>query len=145
AADQDQLKRNQFGGSVGGPIQKDKMFFFFSYQRTTLRFGSQTGFMYGPTYAELGKRLDGSPIYCPGSTTPVCGDWSAATPRQLVYPPMFGAQAGTPFQGNMVPISLYHPVSVAHLKYLPPGDPVTGRFNYASGSSINDYQWIARV
>ncbi len=28
------LKQNQFGGVIGGPIKKDKMFFFFSYQGT---------------------------------------------------------------------------------------------------------------
>ena len=26
-------RRNEFGGSVGGPIQKDKMFFFFSWDQ----------------------------------------------------------------------------------------------------------------
>ena len=34
---QDTLKRNQFGGSVGGPILKDKMFYFGTYQGTRIR------------------------------------------------------------------------------------------------------------
>src|SRR5437868_6810505 len=33
----DQLKRNQFGGTIGGPIIKDKTFFLTSYQGTRLR------------------------------------------------------------------------------------------------------------
>jgi hypothetical protein len=33
----DQLKRNQFGGTIGGPIKKDKVFFFIGYQGTTTR------------------------------------------------------------------------------------------------------------
>ena len=27
-----ELRQNQFGGSIGGPIQKDKAFFFFDYE-----------------------------------------------------------------------------------------------------------------
>ncbi|MCX6611057.1 MAG: TonB-dependent receptor, partial [Acidobacteria bacterium] len=33
------LKQNQFGGNLGGPVRKDKTFFFFSYQGTRQRNG----------------------------------------------------------------------------------------------------------
>ena len=33
----DQLKRNQFGGTIGGPIRRDKTFFFAGFQGTRLR------------------------------------------------------------------------------------------------------------
>jgi hypothetical protein len=37
AASPDQLKRNQFGGVIGGPIRRDKLFFFAGYQGTLVR------------------------------------------------------------------------------------------------------------
>jgi hypothetical protein len=37
AASRDQLKRTQFGGTLGGPVIKDRTFFFFGYQGTRIR------------------------------------------------------------------------------------------------------------
>ena len=37
ASPRDDLKRNQFGGTIGGPIQKDKLFFFLGWQDTIQR------------------------------------------------------------------------------------------------------------
>ncbi|MBV8904971.1 MAG: carboxypeptidase regulatory-like domain-containing protein, partial [Acidobacteriia bacterium] len=37
AASRDTLKRNQFGGTIGGPVKKNKLFFFFGFQDTLTR------------------------------------------------------------------------------------------------------------
>jgi len=37
------LKNNQFGGSIGGPIIKDKLFYFLTYERQKFIIGNQTG------------------------------------------------------------------------------------------------------
>jgi len=49
----DTLHRNQFGGSVGGPIFKDKLFFFANYQGTRASTASTTNTAYTPTAAML--------------------------------------------------------------------------------------------
>ena len=41
APKQDTLKRNQYGGSIGGPILKDKLFYFGTYQGTRIRSAAQ--------------------------------------------------------------------------------------------------------
>ena len=49
----DPLKRNQFGGYLGGPIQKDKAFFFFNYQQTNASTLTGTNTTFTPTAAFL--------------------------------------------------------------------------------------------
>ena len=53
AAGSDGLKRNQFGGVIGGRIVKDKLFFFLGYQGTTIRQNLVNQTAYVPTAAEL--------------------------------------------------------------------------------------------
>jgi len=124
ATSPDTLKRNQFGFSVGGPVLKDKLFWFGSWQRTTFRYGSDSNIAFGPTAAELD------------------GDWSGSvTPGTQLTNPL----TGQAFPGNRVPVSDYAPVSLKLLTLVPKGDPVTGQFNYLMKQLQNDDQYVARV
>jgi Carboxypeptidase regulatory-like domain/TonB dependent receptor len=53
AAGRDGLKRNQFGGVMGGRIVRDKLFFFLGYEGTTIRQNLINQSAYVPTAAEL--------------------------------------------------------------------------------------------
>jgi hypothetical protein len=64
------FKQNQFGGSIGGPIQHDKTFFFADYEGVRLR-QSLTEKFTVPTAAEAAGNFAGSPItvFIPGTST----------------------------------------------------------------------------
>ncbi|MDQ1474229.1 MAG: hypothetical protein QOJ99_5709 [Bryobacterales bacterium] len=121
AANHDQLKRNQFGGSFGGPAIRNKLFFFGTYQGTQIR-DVQSGLSATlPTAAERG------------------GDFSAVS-RQLVDP-----LTKTPFAGNIIPASRLSPVSQKLMQYLPvPGSP-DGIVYYNLPDSEHENQYMGRV
>jgi len=52
AAHRDTYQQNQFGGTLGGPIKKDKVFFFGDYQGTRTVQGLETGLLNVPSAAE---------------------------------------------------------------------------------------------
>ena len=57
------LKRNNFGGTFGGPIRKDKTFFFFDYEGTRQTTATNSGQMGVPSLCERG---DPSAVNCGG-------------------------------------------------------------------------------
>ena len=68
AAAQPKYIYNQGGGTVGGPIRKNKIFYFVSYERTAERQNAQA-YLDVPTAAMRAGDLSGSPtpIYDPQS------------------------------------------------------------------------------
>lgn len=105
AANRDQLKRSQFGGTIGGPIVKNRAFFFFGYQGTTLRTDPQLTRQFLPTAAMR------------------AGDFSGVS-GNIVDP-----RTRQPFPGNRIPADRLSPVTQALLKFIPvPENPTGERF-----------------
>jgi hypothetical protein len=69
----DGLKQNQFGGYIGAPIIKDKLFIFANYQGTRKSLASATETSYTPTAAMLNGDFSALPITLKGPFTTVNG------------------------------------------------------------------------
>lgn len=120
AALPDPLKRNQFGGSFGGPILRNKLFFFGSYQGTQSRDVTQANSATVPTAAELS------------------GDFSSIN-RQLVDP-----FTGAAYPNNQIPTSSFAPASIKILSLLPPPTP-TGVTYYSLPDNEHENQFLTRA
>jgi hypothetical protein len=121
ASTQDGLKRNQFGGTIGGPIQKDKTFFFFSAQGTTLRSLPTENYAIVPTAAERG------------------GDFSSVS-KALVNP-----FTGAAYTNNFVDPATWNPVAANFLKLVPVGAGPTGLTYYTTSTHQNEKQYMGRM
>jgi hypothetical protein len=96
-ASKPQLIQNQFGASAGGPILRNRTFVFGSYEGIRDRRQAATTTALPPTPAEA------------------TGDFSHLNGvKQLVNP-----ADNTPFPGNRIPTSLFDPVAVKILEFVP--------------------------
>ena len=125
----DLLKQNQFGGYIGGPIIKDKVFFFQNYQETRQSDATGSNLEFTPTQAELN------------------GDFSALAAENIFLSAPFATVNGVP---NQINPNIFSPISVAIAKaVLPisanPEAAVNGFYVYGPHSIENDYEDTARV
>ena len=117
---------NQFGGTFGGPIKKDKLFFFFSLDEYRERkAASET--ITSPTDAER------QGIFT-GLGTSGCAPITVYDPSSTIPDPNNAAQyVRTSFPNNVIPSSTINPIASAILKFYPksnlPGQACTGAQN----------------
>ncbi|PWU06790.1 MAG: hypothetical protein C5B51_11595 [Terriglobia bacterium] len=108
ATRRDTLKRNQFGGTVGGPVRRDRLFVFGGYQRTSLRSDPAQNTTFIPTAAMAQGDFTGFAA-CNGNVT---------------LPSSLG------FANNMLPAASLNPVALNISKTLPTADNACGHTVY---------------
>jgi Carboxypeptidase regulatory-like domain len=104
----DKLRWNMFGATLGGPVIKNKLFFFVDYQGQRFDHPSSTGTFSTFTTAERGGDFSqllaqkGIQLYnpCASFTAPCTPSSAAATTRQ-------------PFPNNIIPAAMISPVAQA--------------------------------
>jgi hypothetical protein len=132
----DPLKRNQFGGTIGGPIKRDKLFGFFGYQRTIIRTqataasasvvptAAQLQGQFGPTPTNTGAAHVFDPSTCPAGTTSTAGC--------------------TQFLNDFINPNRFNAASVALLKFLPAGD-INGNVLFKKPQAMDYGEYTGRV
>ena len=121
----DGLKRNQFGGTVGGPIVHDKLFFFGAYQGTIRRQLPATNIMFIPTAQMLAGDFT-------AITSPACNGG-----RQI--------NLTGPFAGNRIDPARFSPAALNIIKRLPATTNPCGEITYESTEDQDEHQPVARV
>ncbi len=122
AASPDPLKRSQFGGTFGGPIMKDKLFFFGSYQGTVSHDITLGNSATVPTAAERN------------------GDFSALS-SHLVNP----YAGNAPYPNNRIPQSQLAPASLKVLQLVPLPTTANGLLYYGVPLIYHENQILSRV
>ena len=124
AASRDSIKRNQFGGTIGGPIMENQLFFFAAYQGTTFRQDPSDRTAFVPT-----------PAMMAGDFTAIA---SAACNRRAIT-------MDAPFVDNRIDPALFSRGAVLFANKLPTPFNECGEVKYGIPEKEDAHQAIGRI
>jgi hypothetical protein len=122
----DSLKQNQFGGTIGGPILKNRLFYFAGAQGTIKKSNPANSQGYTMT-----------PEMLQGNFQVITS--TACQPKAVTL--------AAPFVNNIIPVSQIDPIALKLAKYLPTQGLMNdcGLITYATGENQNQYQIPIKV
>jgi Carboxypeptidase regulatory-like domain len=141
--------QNQFGGTAGGPIRKNKMFWFADYQGTRQILGATQSYAVPSDADRTGSLIDqiGTPDQ-PGFSGAVTGvGWANQLSQKLGYTVTQGEPyysfgctdtATCVFPNAVIPKSAWSPVAVNTLKYVPSANGIVNNSANYSTSAFNE-------
>jgi hypothetical protein len=141
--DKPPFKQNNFGGALGGPVRRDKLFFFSSYEG----YRNREGLLFRRTVPTSAMRAGDFSDYrnlATGAVVPIYDPW---TQCGITNPGtgVFNGDCGTvptrlPFPGNLIPANRISPIARQLLAFPIYADPtVPGRWrteNFEKNASV---------
>ena len=121
----DGLRRHQFGGTAGGPLVRDKLFFFGAFQGTTARQEPAANIARVPTPAML------------------AGDFTAVTAPACNAGRQITLRGG--FENNRIDPAQFSHAALNLVKYLPTTTDPCGKVTYALRKDSNEAQFLGRL
>ena len=125
APERDSLKRNQFGGTMGAPIIRNKLFIFGGYQGRIEKSNPPTSISFVPTQAMLSGDFT-------AFASPAC---NGGTQRTL----------GGGFVNNRIAPSQLSSVALNFLKHVPVSSDPCGRLQYGVPNNNSEHQGLAKL
>jgi Carboxypeptidase regulatory-like domain len=134
------FNQNQFGGAIGGPILRDRLFFFSDFQGTQTTQGVSTGNISVPTVAQRNGQFN-------DMTGSVSGPYLASLLSQkLGYTVTSNEPYTTVFTKGTIPQAAWAAPALNLLKYIPSPNVGTGQFSTSAFSqTVRDDKGSVRI
>ena len=138
------LKQNQFGGSVGGPIIKNRLFYFGSYQGTRFRTAQNGQIASVPNAAErTGDYSDLCTGFGGTFIAGICTGGTATTPPPPGATQLTNPSTGANYLNNQIPVS---PVATYFLNHIPLPNGANDQLTFNGGPDAqNTDEYLAKI